>query len=294
MDCARAKDLLGDSRAGRLDGATPAALEAHLAGCADCRRAAAVERALDAALAERLPRHRASADFERRLRDRLAAAGGTARPAAGPSPPSARAAARPGGGWRVFATPAASALGAAALVVLALRVAAPRAPAGAPNESAPGASLASSLASWDLVDEAVSDHLRVVASTHPPEIASGGIHQVKPWFTGRVDFAPRVAFAGDDDFPLVGGSLGYVRDHKAAVFQFRRRLHAITLLVFPAAGLPWPSGAAVSLGRHDVVERTARGFSVLLWRDADLGYALVSDVARPELEALVSKITPAL
>ncbi len=176
--------------------------------------------------------------------------------------------------------------------MLALRVVAPRAPAGAPNESPPGASLASSLASWDLVDEAVSDHLRVVASTHPPEIASGGIHQVKPWFTGRVDFAPRVAFAGDDDFPLVGGSLGYVRDHKAAVFQFRRRLHAITLLVFPAAGLPWPSGAAVSLGRREVAERTARGFSVLLWRDADLGYALVSDVARPELEALVSKITP--
>jgi hypothetical protein len=31
---------------------------------------------------------------------------------------------------------------------------------------------------------------------------------------------------------------------------------------------------------------------VLLWRDADLGYALVSDVARPELEALVPKISP--
>jgi anti-sigma factor RsiW len=110
-----------------------------------------------------------------------------------------------------------------------------------------------------------------------------------------VDFAPRVAFAGDADFPLVGGSLGYVRDRKAAVFQFRRRLHAISLLVFPAQGMPWPAsaGGPVALAGHAVVERAARGFSVLLWRDGDLGYALVSDVARAELEALVPKITPA-
>jgi anti-sigma factor RsiW len=144
---------------------------------------------------------------------------------------------------------------------------------------------------WSLSEEAVSDHLRVVASTRPPEIESGGIHQVKPWFTGRVDFAPRVAFGGDAEFPLVGGSLGYVRDRKAAVFQLRRRLHAITLLVFPAAGLPWPEGG-VSLGGRLVHEETRRGFSVLLWRDADLAYGLVSDVARPELESLVPKITP--
>ena len=229
-----------------------------------------LDRALDAALDAHLPRHRPSPAFERRLRERLGAAAATA-----PAPPSRR-----GSAWCSFATPFGSALAAAALVVLAVRFGPTLGPASTPPPS------------WDLVDEAVSDHLRVVASTRPPEIESGGIHQVKPWFTGRVDFAPRVAFAGDDDFPLVGGSLGYVRDHKAAVFQFRRRLHAITLLVFPAAGLPWPAAGATTLAGRDVAEGAARGFSVLLWRDADLGYALVSDVARAELEALVPKITP--
>jgi anti-sigma factor RsiW len=275
MDCAEARELLGtgEHRSGRLDAAARAALEAHLAGCADCRRAAAVERGLDEALTQRLPRHRPTPAFEQRLRAHLGAAGAPA----GAAPPMATAPARaaPGGRWRAFVAPFGSALAAAALVVLALRLAPP--PAGG---------------TWDLVDEAVSDHLRAVASTRAPEIESGGIHQVKPWFTGRVDFAPRVAFAGDDDFPLVGGSLGYVRDRKAAVLHFRRRLHAITLLVFPADGVPWPSPETGRLAGRPVVERTARGFTAILWRDADLGYALVSDVAAAELEALVPKITP--
>jgi anti-sigma factor RsiW len=224
-----------------------------------------VDRALDEALARHVPRHRPSAAFSQQLRERLTAAA--------PALP-ARASAAPAR-WRPFLAPFAGGLAAAALALLALRVGSPREP----------------IASWSLADETVSDHLRVVASTRPPEIESGGIHQVKPWFTGRVDFAPRVAFGGDADFPLVGGSLGYVRDRKAAVFQLRRRLHAITLLVFPAVGLPWPEGGVPLAGRV-VHEEASRGFSVLLWRDADLGYALVSDVARPELETLVPKITP--
>ena len=50
-----------------------------------------------------------------------------------------------------------------------------------------------------------------------------------------------VRFEGDADFPLKGGSLGYFRDRKAAVFVYARRLHSISLLVFRADGLPWPS-----------------------------------------------------
>jgi|SRR5450432_2995133 len=270
MNCDDVKDLLRDQRKGSLDAPTRVAVAAHLAGCADCRQAGAIEAALDEALETRLPRHRLAPELEQRLRAQLGVADPSVSAPARPSP--ARGAA-----WRAFATPFASALAAAALVVLVLRLGAPRPLDGA----------------WSLVDEAVSDHLRVVSTTHPPEIASGGVHQVKPWFTGRVDFAPRLAFAGDDDFPLVGGSLGYVLHHKAAVLHFRRRLHAITLLIFPAEGLPWPERDVVRLADRPVVEQEARGFTVLLWRDADLGYALVSDVNRADLEALVPKITPA-
>jgi anti-sigma factor RsiW len=144
--------------------------------------------------------------------------------------------------------------------------------------------------STDLVDEGVNDHLRVVASAHPVEIESGGIHQVKPWFTGRLDFAPRVSFAGDDQFQLEGGSVGYFRDRKAAVFVWKVRLHTITLFVFRADGLPWATRGLERVGPLSVDAQVSRGFNVLLWRDGELGYCLVSDVNRADLDALALRI----
>ncbi len=220
---------------------------------------AGMDAALDAALA-RLPRHAAPVALEQRLRQQLIA----------PVVP---------GPARAWLPPLVSAFMAAALVLVVVRFVPPPRDAGGTGA-----------ASADMITEAVNDHIRVVSSTHPVEIESGGIHQVKPWFTGRLDFAPRVSFSGDDQFPLVGGSVGYFRDRKAAVFEFKRRLHLISLLVFQATGLPWPSGEPVSVGGLSISERESRGFSVLLWQDAGLGYALVSDVNRQDLELLAARI----
>ena len=173
------------------------------------------------------------------------------------------------------AAPFVSACAAAVLVLVAVRTTTPRPSAGGASE---------------MVREAVNDHLRVVSSSHPVEIESGGIHQVKPWFTGRLEFAPRIAFSGDAEFPLVGGSIGYFRDRKAAVFVFKRRLHTITLLVFPPDGLDWPTDGLAQLGPLSVAEESSRGFSVLLWRDGAFGYVLVSDVNSRDLEMLAARL----
>jgi anti-sigma factor RsiW len=132
-----------------------------------------------------------------------------------------------------------------------------------------------------LVEEAVNDHLRQLIRATPMEIASSDHHQVKPWFAGKVDFAPVIHFEGDADFPLVGGSVGYFIDRKAAVFSYARRLHAISLFVMPASGLRWPPS---------IDARSARGFNVLLWREGELAYALVSDLNEAELRQLAVRI----
>ena len=115
------------------------------------------------------------------------------------------------------------------------------------------------------------------------------MHQVKPWFSGKVDFAPVVAFGGDEDFPLQGGAVAYFLDRKAAAYEYKRRLHPITLFVFRAEGLAWPP-ATRSVGRSRGSVETMRGFHVVLWREADLGYALVSDLDERELGNLAAKI----
>jgi anti-sigma factor RsiW len=141
-----------------------------------------------------------------------------------------------------------------------------------------------------MVVEAVNDHLRVLYSDRPLEVESGGIHRVKPWFEGRLDFAPVVEFAGDDDYPLQGGSVSYYIDRKAATFVFKRRLHAITLFVFRAEGLRWPAGGTRPIGAARGTVATSRGFHVALWQKGDLGYALVSDVNEADLLALGARI----
>ncbi|HVI74720.1 MAG TPA: hypothetical protein VM683_07020 [Anaeromyxobacteraceae bacterium] len=131
-----------------------------------------------------------------------------------------------------------------------------------------------------LVAEAVHDHLRVLARQQPPDIASGGSHQVKPWFEGKLDFAPDVPMPPGDVARLKGGSVGYVFDRKAAVLEYAARGHAATLLVFRAEGLPWPRAG----------EASRDGWRVVLWRAGDLAYALVSDLPAGEL----SKVAAAL
>jgi anti-sigma factor RsiW len=107
------------------------------------------------------------------------------------------------------------------------------------------------------------------------------MHQIKPWFTGRLDFAPGLSFAGDTEFPLHGAAVGWFLDRKCATYVFGKGPHKITLLVMPAAGLDWPK-------RYQARER---GFETLLWREGDLAYALVSDTEASELAALASRLT---
>jgi anti-sigma factor RsiW len=128
-----------------------------------------------------------------------------------------------------------------------------------------------------LVTEAVDDHIRVL-SRSSLDVVAPSLHVVRPWFAGRLDFAPVVPFAGDADLTLRGGAIERFLGRTAAAFVYQRRLHVVTLFVLRADGPAWPAGEPTAA--------TARGFTVVLWRTGDLGYALVSDVSPVELRAL--------
>ncbi len=252
MDCTEARTHLLDRRRGVLPRDLLAALDAHLAGCEACRHEDVADRELSALLEQRLPKRHATAALKRSIE-------------------TAWDAARPRRRATWGRSLAAMAIGAtiAALALFAWR-------ARSPGDA--------------MIAEAVNDHLRVLYSEHPVEVESGGIHQVKPWFAGRLDFAPVTAFGGDDDFPLQGGAVSYFVDRKAAAYVFKRRLHVVTLFVFRADGLPWGAADLRPVGRSRGTLATSRGFDVLLWREGDLGYALVSDVAEQDLLTLGAKI----
>jgi anti-sigma factor RsiW len=252
MDCRETRTHLLDHRRGTLGDAPRTALETHLAGCEACRHEEAADAQLSAILDARLSRPPAPASLRRSLEARW-------------DPPAAPRAAWLARGLVTMAAGAALAV----LVLVAWR---------------------SRTTDDPMLTEAVNDHLRVLYSEHPVEIENGGIHQVKPWFEGRVDFAPVVPFAGDDDFPLQGGSVAYFLDRKAATLVFKRRLHLVTLFVFRAEGMPWPAVATVPVGDVRGTLESSRGFHALLWRKGDLGYALVSDADPKDLKTLADRV----
>jgi anti-sigma factor RsiW len=260
MNCQDVRAHLLDSGRGRLAPALQEDVRLHVESCAACAHEEAAERLLSTALEERLPQHAAPLALKRRLAASWPVV----------SAPRSSWWSR----WGRSVVPAT----AVAVVLLALTPVAYRYSAG------------SRLDPRAMVTEAVNDHLRILSSQHPLDIESGGMHEVKPWFEGRLDFAPVVPFLGDADFPLQGGAVGYFLDRKAAVFVFRRRLHAISLFVFRAEDLPWPGGPRERLAGVQAYRTTARGFNLVLWRHEELGYALVSDLDAGELGQLAVRL----
>jgi anti-sigma factor RsiW len=262
MNCEDVRSQLLQHQQGRLDLDAADAVRAHLDECPACGHEDAAERIMTELLERRLPQHPASLALKRRLAD------GWPVPAPVPRP-----------WWRQWPRPLVPAFAVAAVLVVAL-----------PVVYYELTTMREADGTRRMVGEAINDYLRVLSSQHPVDIQSGGIHQVKPWFEGRLDFAPVVSFAGDQDFPLEGGAVGYFLDRKAAVFVYRRRLHVISLFVFRADGLLWPSKGVKPLGRVRAYAEAARGINTILWRDGDLGYALVSDVDSSELHTLALKL----
>jgi anti-sigma factor RsiW len=206
------------------------------------------EQLLTVALLVKLPQHPASLALKRQLAERFAGATRVRRPR--------RA---------LLALGAASAVAAAALVVLVpLRL-----------DRARGA----------LAGGAVQEHVAVLRGERQLQIVSSGIHEVKPWFAGKLDFAPAISFGGDAEFPLRGGVVATFLGRPAACLEFARRTHRISLFVLRPDGLSFPRGPPEL--------RAVLGFEVALWREGDLGYALVSDVNRAELASFAARLTSA-
>ena len=259
MTCEEVRPLLLAVQRGQLAAERRGAVEAHIRGCVACAHEDAAEQLLTEALEDRLPQHAAPIALKRRL---LAEWPAETRPALS--------------WWHRWGRSFVPALAVAAGLLVTVPV----------------------YYQWDagsreaarMVTEAVTDHLRILSSQHPLDIESGGMHQVKPWFQGRLDFAPVILFLGDAEFPLRGGAVGYYLERKAAVVVFTRRRHEISLFVFHAAGLPWPSTGRQSVGGAPGTITTSRGFNVILWQTGELGYALVSDVDVAELSQLAAKL----
>jgi anti-sigma factor RsiW len=251
MSCPRLEHEVAAYLDGELDLTSTLAFERHLGECAECARALAAEEALRAAIGGAGLRFQLPPEQARRLRRATAASAASSararRSTAFPHRPA----------WRLQA--------AAALLLVAIaswslgRFGAPR-----PEHRA------------DVAEEVVTSHVRSLLAGHPADVASTDRHTVKPWFTGRLDYAPSVVDLAAQGFPLVGGRLDYLGHHPVAALVYRADRHVVNLFTWPAAYTADPAGPVPTA-------LTRQGFHVVHWTAAGMTYWAVSDVAEDRL-----------
>jgi anti-sigma factor RsiW len=152
---------------GQLDVVDAREVEQHLSACEKCRVLKERLRAFSAAIARSAPAYRAPASLRKKVRATLRH--------------EAKAA-----GWNSWMLLAAGAACALLLVVFIF-------------------SQTTRASRNAIADQLVANHVRSLLAAHLVDVASSNQHTVKPWFDGKVDFAPEVRDFAADGFPLVGG-----------------------------------------------------------------------------------------
>lgn len=238
--CAEKKMLLHALIDGELDAANSVAIETHIKICAGCAVELARIEAARGALSKSGVKHRAPSA----MRDRIAAQIDSRSDGVGPSTAQHRS-------LRPWLAGGVSAIAASLLLFV-----------GIPQLTTAG-----------MEDQVIASHVRSLLASHLIDIATSDRHVVRPWFNGRIDFAPPVVDLADQGFPLAGGRLDYLGGRVVPALVYHRRLHSINLFIRPAGG--FASLVGITTRRN--------GYSLVRWTRAGLEYWAVSDINSDEL-----------
>jgi anti-sigma factor RsiW len=125
-----------------------------------------------------------------------------------------------------------------------------------------------------LAEEIVASHIRSLQPGHLLDVESTDQHTVKPWFDGRLDFAPPVVDLAGNGFPLVGGRLDYLGHRNVAALVYQRQKHLINVFVWPqeseSAKLP--------------ALQNIQGYNLVFWSYHGMYFCAASDLNALELQ----------
>jgi anti-sigma factor RsiW len=121
----------------------------------------------------------------------------------------------------------------------------------------------------------VDAHLRSLQPGHLEDVISTDQHTVKPWFDGKIDFAPPVRDFANDGFPLLGGRLDVIDSRTAAALVYGRRKHIVNVFVEKAQ----PGGSQDASGE-------LQGYHWISWQQSGFTFTAVSDTAYADLDQL--------
>lgn len=136
----------------------------------------------------------------------------------------------------------------------------------------------------DIAGQVVSAHIRSLMAPQATDVVSSDHHTVKPWFNGKIAFAPTVADLGSGGFALVGARIDVVGLEPVASLVYSHGKHLISLTELPnAQGVP-----------ALLTSRSERDYVTFSWSDGGITYWAVSDMAANELRSFVDLVRAAI
>jgi anti-sigma factor RsiW len=131
-----------------------------------------------------------------------------------------------------------------------------------------------------IAQEVIASHVRSLMSSRVTDVESSDQHTVKPWFSGKLDYAPTVRDFTAQGFPLVGGRLDYVGSRSVATLIYRHRQHLIAIY-------QWPGNARQATSPE---AQSRQGYHLIKWSDRRVIHWVISDLDPKELMALVEML----
>lgn len=133
----------------------------------------------------------------------------------------------------------------------------------------------------NFTDAYIGAHVKSLANDQLTEIVARDSHRIKPWFEGKVDYAPIVVDLADKGFPLIGARVDRINQQNVAVLVYMLDKHVVNLFVTPTHAQIAPP---VSKGIVD-------GFSYTGWRAQKFQFVAVSGASGANLEAFSEKLS---
>jgi anti-sigma factor RsiW len=236
MNCTEIQPLLHAYVDGELDLVRSLDVERHLKTCPGCVAKVKILQSLRAALQKNDLAYRAPASLRQHVRQMA----GESREKSGANENNLLRL------WQWIAA------GATAVAVLAICLR----PAGISSRD-------------ELMNEVVASHVRSLMADHLTDVVSSDQHTVKPWFDGKLDFAPDVKDFAAEGFSLVGGRLDYLNGRTVAALVYRHNKHFINVFIWPATDVNTVTEETTIYHGYNIIVREAGGFNYYLVSDMD-------------------------
>lgn len=125
-----------------------------------------------------------------------------------------------------------------------------------------------------LITAVVSGHTHAINANRLTDIADSRAETLSAWFTGKLDFSPRIYNFSADGFRLIGARLDALEHKRVASLTYRSQHHIINLYTWPS-----PDVDDAAQESHQV-----QGYELVYWCQNKMNYWIVSDLDKSSLQ----------